>query len=90
MIEREGSVELDSSTDHVPAVPHERLVVSVPVDGMLKLPAIATEVFEAGQVPETIMLIGYQHWMTKFSLQLQSTFRDALNKIVKFGDFVLN
>ena len=65
MIEREGSVELDSSTDHVPAVPHERLVVSVPVDGMLKLPAIATEVFEAGQVPVTIMLIGYQHSLMK-------------------------
>jgi len=54
VIEREGSVELDSSTDHVPAVPHERLVVSVPVDGMLKLPAIATEVFEAGQVPAKV------------------------------------
>ena len=53
MIEREGSVELDSSTDHVPAVPHERLVVSVPIDGVLKLPAVATEIFETGQVPET-------------------------------------
>lgn len=65
MIEREGSVELDSSTDHVPAVPHERLVVSVPVDGMLKLPAIATEIFEAGQVPETVMLVEYQHSLMK-------------------------
>ena len=50
MIETEVSVELNSC--HVPAVPHQGLVVPDQLHGVLKLPAIATEVLEARQVSE--------------------------------------
>ena len=46
-----SGVELESGD--VPGVPHERLVVADHLHGVLQLPAVAAQVLEARQVPES-------------------------------------
>ena len=54
MIKTVGSVELDvsSGSDNIPAVSHERFVMSDELHWVLQLPTVTTEVLETGQVPE--------------------------------------
>ena len=48
----EAQVPIVVVVDGHPGVPHQGLVVSDQLQGVLQLPAVATEVLEARQIPE--------------------------------------
>ena len=49
-------VVVELNAGHIPAVPHQRFVVSDQLHGVLQVPAVATEVLEARQVPGVVGL----------------------------------
>jgi len=63
-------VVVELNAGHIPAVPHQRFVVSYQLHGVLQVPAVATEVLEARQVPAEVRTLLQQTIAAESILQV--------------------
>jgi len=84
LIESVVSVELNSC--NISAVPHQRLVMPDQLHGVLKLPAVTTEVLEAGQIPAEVRTLFEEANTAQRIFEV----RVNLNLLGKLQSFYLN